>query len=47
VRYDRSESQFFPYVVRDVYGTKVLPEALGYKFVDPASLYSRLAPTHK
>lgn len=29
VRYDRMESQFFPYVVRDVYGTKVLPENLG------------------
>jgi uncharacterized protein YdaL len=28
-RYDRSEGQFFPYVVRDVYGTKVLPENLG------------------
>ena len=24
-RYDRSEGQFFPYVVRDMYGTKVLP----------------------
>ena len=29
LRYDRSEGQFFPYVVRDVYGTKVLPENLG------------------
>lgn len=26
---DRFTSQFFPYVVRDVYGTKVLPENLG------------------
>ena len=28
-RPDRVEGQFFPYVVRDVYGTKVLPENLG------------------
>jgi uncharacterized protein YdaL len=46
-RYDRSEGQFFPYVVRDVYGTKVLPENLGsiapntwhsYKARDPEDL---------
>lgn len=29
IRPDRVEGQFFPYVVRDVYGTKVLPENLG------------------
>jgi uncharacterized protein YdaL len=29
VSYDRVEGQFFPYVVRDVYGSKVLPENLG------------------
>jgi uncharacterized protein YdaL len=29
VSYDRLEGQFFPYVVRDVYGSKVLPENLG------------------
>lgn len=29
VDYARSGNQFFPYVVRDVYGTKVLPENLG------------------
>jgi uncharacterized protein YdaL len=29
VRYDRVEGQFFPYVVHDVYGSKVLPENLG------------------
>jgi uncharacterized protein YdaL len=29
VDYRRAESQFFPYVVRDVYGSKVLPENLG------------------
>jgi uncharacterized protein YdaL len=29
VSYRRSEGQFFPYVVRDVYGSKVLPENLG------------------
>jgi uncharacterized protein YdaL len=29
VRYDHVEGQFFPYAVRDVYGTKVLPENLG------------------
>ncbi len=47
VRHDRSAGQFFPYVVRDVYGTKVLPENLGsiapnpwhsYKARTPASL---------
>ena len=29
IRYDRMEGQFFPYVVRDVYGSEVLPENLG------------------
>lgn len=29
IRYRRLEGQFFPYVVRDVYGSKVLPENLG------------------
>lgn len=29
VSYRRVEGQFFPYVVRDVYGSKVLPENLG------------------
>lgn len=29
VRYDHVEGQFFPYVVHDVYGSKVLPENLG------------------
>jgi uncharacterized protein YdaL len=29
VRYRSVEGQFFPYVVRDVYGSKVLPENLG------------------
>jgi uncharacterized protein YdaL len=29
LRYRRLEGQFFPYVVRDVYGNKVLPENLG------------------
>ena len=29
LRLDRSVGQFFPYVVRDVYGAKVLPENLG------------------
>ena len=29
IRYRRLEGQFFPYVVRDVYGNKVLPENLG------------------
>jgi uncharacterized protein YdaL len=29
VRHDRVVGQFFPYVVRDVYGSKVLPENLG------------------
>jgi uncharacterized protein YdaL len=29
VSYERFEGQFFPYVVRDVYGSKVLPENLG------------------
>lgn len=29
VRYDHVEGQFFPYVVHDVYGNKVLPENLG------------------
>jgi uncharacterized protein YdaL len=29
VRHDRVVSQFFPYAVRDAYGTKVLPENLG------------------
>jgi uncharacterized protein YdaL len=29
VRYEHADGQFFPYVVRDVYGTKVLPENIG------------------
>jgi uncharacterized protein YdaL len=29
IEYDHMEGQFFPYVVRDVYGSKVLPENLG------------------
>jgi uncharacterized protein YdaL len=29
ISYRQAEGQFFPYVVRDVYGTKVLPENLG------------------
>jgi uncharacterized protein YdaL len=29
VSYSQAEGQFFPYVVRDVYGSKVLPENLG------------------
>jgi uncharacterized protein YdaL len=29
IRYRRLEGQFFPYVVQDVYGSKVLPENLG------------------
>lgn len=29
IRYRRLEGQFFPYVVRDAYGSKVLPENLG------------------
>jgi uncharacterized protein YdaL len=29
VRYDHADGQFFPYVVHDVYGSKVLPENLG------------------
>ena len=29
IRYRGLEGQFFPYVVRDVYGSKVLPENLG------------------
>jgi uncharacterized protein YdaL len=29
IRHDRVVGQFFPYVVRDAYGTKVLPENLG------------------
>jgi uncharacterized protein YdaL len=29
IRYRQLEGQFFPYVVRDVYGSKVLPENLG------------------
>lgn len=29
IDYEHSSGQFFPYVVRDVYGTKVLPENLG------------------
>ncbi len=29
IRYRGIEGQFFPYVVRDVYGSKVLPENLG------------------
>jgi uncharacterized protein YdaL len=47
IRYQKLESQFFPYVVRDVYGSKVLPENLGsiaprqwhsYKSRSPAGL---------
>jgi uncharacterized protein YdaL len=47
VRHDRVIGQFFPYVVRDAYGTKVLPENLGaitpsawhsYKSRQPADL---------
>ncbi len=44
VRYDRSESQFFPYVVRDVYGTKVLPENLGSIAPNPWHSYKARAP---
>jgi len=29
IQYGHLEGQFFPYVVRDVYGSKVLPENLG------------------
>jgi hypothetical protein len=29
IDHQHSEGQFFPYVVRDVYGSKVLPENLG------------------
>jgi uncharacterized protein YdaL len=47
IRYRQLEGQFFPYVVRDVYGSKVLPENLGsvapkqwhsYKSRSPADL---------
>ena len=37
VSYSRIFGQFFPYVVRDVYGTKVLPENLGN--IEPTMFY--------
>ena len=54
IRYRGLEGQFFPYVVRDVYGSKVLPENLGsvaprqwhsYKSRLPRISYARLART--
>ncbi len=44
VRYDRSDSQFFPYVVRDVYGNKVLPENLGSIAPNPWHSYKARGP---
>jgi uncharacterized protein YdaL len=44
VRYDRAEGQFFPYVVRDVYGTKVLPENLGSIAPNPWHSYKARGP---
>ena len=36
--------QFFPYVVKDVYGTKVLPENLGDVSPDPWFIYPARLP---
>jgi uncharacterized protein YdaL len=44
LRYDRSDSQFFPYVVRDVYGTKVLPENIGSIAPTPWHSYKARGP---
>lgn len=44
IRHDRVEGQFFPYVVRDVYGTKVLPENLGSISPDAWHSYKARGP---
>ena len=44
IDHDRTGSQFFPYVVRDVYGTKVLPENLGSLSPNAWHSYKARAP---
>ena len=44
INYEHSSGQFFPYVVRDVYGTKVLPENIGSIAPNPWHAYKARRP---